>query len=148
MKHQLRENEPDMPEINTDKVCFVVAKSRELLAEDVGAQRDSSNATDDGFSSVLTDAGDRPARLELVGFIDALDADERDALVVALVWIGRGDFEPSDWRAAVKSASERREGGAAKYLMGIPLLPDYLEDALSAFDQSCRGFEEREEPGI
>jgi hypothetical protein len=67
---------------------------------------------------------------------------------LALVWIGRGDFEPSDWRAAVKSASERREGGAAKYLMGIPLLPDYLEDALSAFDQSCRGFEEREEPGI
>jgi hypothetical protein len=143
----LRENEPDMPEINTDKVCFVVAKSRELLAEDVGAQRDSSNATDDGFSSVLTDAGDRPARMELVEFIGALDADELDALV-ALVWIGRGDFEPSDWRAAVKSASERREGGAAKYLMGIPLLPDYLEDALSAFDQSCRGFEEREEPGI
>src|SRR5664279_4767844 len=105
----LRENEPEMPDINTDKVCFVVAKSRELLAEDVGAQRDSSNATDDGFSSVLTDAGDRPARLELVGFIDALDADERDALV-ALVWIGRGDFEPSDWRAAVKSASERGEG--------------------------------------
>jgi hypothetical protein len=32
--------------------------------------------------------------------------------------------------------------------LGLPLLPDYLEDALSAFDQSCRGFEEREEPGI
>ncbi|MTV32815.1 DUF3775 domain-containing protein [Rhodoblastus acidophilus] len=136
-----------MPEISTDKVCFVVTKSRELLAEDVGAQCDSSNATDDGFSSVLTDAGDRPARLELVAFIDALDSDERDALV-ALVLIGRGDFERSDWRAAVKSAGERRDGGATNYLMGTPLLPDYLEDALSAFDQSCRGFEEREAPGI
>jgi hypothetical protein len=143
----LRENEPDMPEISTDKVCFVVAKSRELLAEDVGAQRDASNATDDGFSSVLTESGDRPARLELVEFIDALDIDERDALV-ALVWIGRGDFERADWRAAVKSAGERREGGVAQYLMGIPLLPDYLEDALSAFDRSCRGFEEREAPGL
>jgi hypothetical protein len=143
----LRENEPEMPEIETDKVCFVVTKSRELLAEDVGAQADASNPTDDGFSAVLTDAGDRPARLELVEFIDALDADELDALV-ALTWIGRGDFERADWRAAVKSAGERRDGNTATYLMGIPLLPDYLEDALSAFDQSCRGFDEREEPGI
>ncbi|PPQ28637.1 hypothetical protein CCR94_17305 [Rhodoblastus sphagnicola] len=136
-----------MPEIGTDKVCFVVAKSRELLAEDVGAQRDASNATDDGFSAVLTDSGDLPTRLELVEFIDGLDSDERDALI-ALVWIGRGDFERSDWRAAVKSAAARRESGAAKYLMAIPLLPDYLEDALSAFDQSCRGFDERESPGL
>ncbi len=143
----LLEIETDTPEINTDKVCFVVAKSRELLSEDVGAQRDDSNPTDDQFSVVLTDSGDRPARLELVEFIDALDADELDALV-ALVWVGRGDFERSDWRSAVKQAGERREGDAATYLMGIPLLPDYLEDALSAFDQSCRGFEEREEPGI
>ena len=143
----LRENEPEMPEINTDKVCFVVAKSRELLSEDVGAQRDDSNPTDDNFSAILTDAGDRPARLELVEFIESLDADELDALV-ALTWIGRGDFESSDWRAAVRQAGERRKGDTAKYLMGIPLLPDYLEDALSAFDQSCRGFEEREEPGI
>jgi hypothetical protein len=143
----LRENEPEMPEISTDKVCFVVAKSRELLAEDVGAQSDGSNPTDDGFVAVLTDAGDRPARLELVEFIDALDADELDALV-ALTWIGRGDFERADWRAAVKTAGERRAGDTAKYLTGLPLLPDYLQDALSAFDQSCRAFEEREEAGL
>ena len=118
-----------------------------LLSEDVGAERDDSNPTDDGFSVVLTDSGDRPARLELIEFLEGLDADERDALV-ALVWIGRGDFEGSDWRAALKQARERREADIAKYLLGIPLLPDYLEDALSAFDQSCRSFEEREEPGI
>jgi hypothetical protein len=139
----LRENEPEMPEINTDKVCFVVAKSRELLSEDVGAPRDDSNPTDDGFAVVLTDAGDRPARLELVEFIEALDADELDALV-ALVWIGRGDFERAEWRAALTLARERREGDTAKYLLGMPLLPDYLEEALSAFDQSCASFEERE----
>ena len=130
-----------------DKDCFVVAKARELLSEDVGAQRDDSNSTDDGFVSVLTDAGDRPARLELVEFIEGLDADELDALV-ALVWIGRGDFERAEWRAALTLARERREGDTAKYLLGIPLLPNYLEDALSAFDQSCSDFEQREEPGI
>jgi hypothetical protein len=143
----LRENEPEMPEINTDKVCFVVAKARELLSEDVGAPSDASNATDDDFSIVLTDAGDRPARQELVEFIQGLDADELDALV-ALAWIGRGDFTRADWRAAIALAGERREGDTAKYLLGIPLLPDYLEDALSAFDQSCGDFSEREDPGI
>jgi hypothetical protein len=143
----LRENEPEMPEINTDKVCFVVTKSRELLAEDEGAKRDDSNPSDDGFSVILTDAADRPARLELVEFIEGFDADELDALV-ALVWIGRGDFERDDWRAAIALARERREGDTAKYLLGLPLLPNYLEDALSAFDRSCTSFEEREEPGI
>ena len=38
LNEMLRENEPEMPEINTDKVCFVVTKSRELLSEDVGAR--------------------------------------------------------------------------------------------------------------
>jgi hypothetical protein len=138
-----RENEPEMPEINTDKVCFVVAKSRELLSEDVGAPNDDSNPTDDGFAIVLTDAGDRPARRELVEFIEAFDADELDPLV-ALVWIGRGDFERAEWPAALTLARERREGDTAKYLLGIPLPPDDLEEALSAFDQSRARFEERE----
>jgi hypothetical protein len=141
------ENEPDMPEINTDKVCFIVTKSRELLSEDVGAETDASNATDDGFSSILTDAGDRSVRKELREFIEALDVDERNALV-ALTWIGRGDFEASDWRAAVREAGANQEAASASYFLNMPMLPDFLEDALSSFDQSCRSFEEREEPGI
>ena len=141
-----RENEPDMPEISVDKVCFVVVKSRELLSEDEGVGPDASNPTDDRASITLTSAAARPIRQELREFIEGLDVDELDALV-ALVWIGRGDFEPADWRAAVIEARARREMSTADYLLGIPLLPDYLEDALSSFDRSCQDFEEREEPG-
>ncbi|MGO8738904.1 DUF3775 domain-containing protein [Rhodoblastus sp.] len=79
----------------------MIAKSRELLSEDVGVRRDDSNPTDDQFPVVLTDSGDRPARLELVEFICGLDADELNTLV-ALVWIGRGDFERAVSRVAVK----------------------------------------------
>jgi hypothetical protein len=141
-----RDNEPDMPEINTDKVCFIVVKARELLSEDEGVRPDASNPSDDGSTITLTDAADRPVRQELRQFIDALDADELDALV-ALAWIGRGDFEPSEWRAAVAEAGRRRETNTAGYLLGTPLLPNYLEDALSAFDRSCGEFEQREESG-
>ena len=30
----------------------------------------------------------------------------------------------------------------ASYLLGIPLLPDFLEEALAAFGRSCEEFEE------
>ena len=139
-----REDEPDMPEIAVDKVCFIVAKARELQAVDAGVGPDASNPADDGEAAALTDAADRPARAELRGFMAGLDADELDALV-ALAWIGRGDFEPSDWREAVSEAAGRRETSTATYLIGIPLLPDYLEDALSAFDRSCEDFDARSE---
>lgn len=142
-----RDNEPEMPEISVDKVCFIVVKSRELFSEDEGARPDASNPSDDGARVTLTNAADRTVRLELREFINGLDADELDALV-ALVWIGRGDFEASDWRAAVREARARRETNTAGYLLGLPLLPDHLEDALSAYDRSCREFQEREDPGV
>ena len=63
------------------------------------------------------------------------------AALVALAWIGRGDFEPDEWRSAVAEASERAEGPTWKYLLGMALLPDYLEDALSQFGRSCEDFE-------
>jgi len=142
----LREDEPEMPEIAVDKVCFVAAKARELTATDEGVDPDASNPNDDRDLAALTDAADRPNRRELVGFLAALDADELDALT-ALAWIGRGDFEAAEWPAAVAQAGERRETSPARYLLGMPLLADFLEDALSAFGRSCRDFQEREEGG-
>ena len=88
----------------------------------------------------MTDAAGHSIRRELVQFIRDLDVDESAALV-ALAWIGRGDFEPDDWTSAVAEASERAEGPTWKYLLGMALLPDYLEDALSQFGRSCEGFE-------
>jgi hypothetical protein len=88
---------------------------------------------------MLTQASDRPTRRELVEFIRDLDVDEAPALV-ALVWIGRGDYDADDRRSAVGAASERQEGSTWRYLLGIPLLPDDLEDALSAFGRSCGDF--------
>ena len=135
--------ERPMPEINPAKVCFVIEKARELFSEDVGMAPDASNPTDDGERIVLTDAN-HAIRRELVEFIRDLDVDEAAALV-ALAWIGRGDFDADDWKSAVASALDRHEGPTWKYLLGMPLLPDYLQDALSAFDRSCEDYEVGEE---
>ena len=133
-------SEKPMPEINPAKVCFIIEKARELFSEDVGASPDASNPSDDGERIILTGSANHAIRRELVEFIRDLDVDEAAALV-ALAWIGRGDFEADDWKSAVAAANERHEGPTWKYLLGIPLLPDYLEDALSTFGRSCEDYE-------
>jgi Protein of unknown function (DUF3775) len=135
---RIDESERPMPEINPVKVCFIIEKLREYLGEDVGVETDDSNPADDDERVMLTEAAGPSLRRELVEFIRGRDVDEAAALV-ALAWIGRGDFEPEEWRTAVAEAKQRAEGPTWKYLLGFELLPDYLEDALSAFGRSCEG---------
>ena len=129
-----------MPDINPEKICFIILKSRELAMEDTDIEADASNETDDGFSSILTHDGQAPTEAELLGFIDAMDEDEQNA-VVAMMWIGRGDYESADWQLAAAEARARRSGSVSKYLLGTPLLSDYLETALAEFGESCEDFD-------
>jgi hypothetical protein len=138
-------SERSMPEINPAKVCFVIEKSREFLSEDVGMPPDASSSDDDSERTMSTEASDDSIRQELVEFIRELDVDEAAALV-ALAWIGRGDFEADDWKSAVAAAYDRHEGPTWKYLLGIALLPDYLQDALDAFGHSCEDYEAENRP--
>lgn len=128
-----------MPTINTDKVCFVVVKARELESEDEGVDADASNPTDDHFVSVLTEDAFGVVRDEVASFIDAMDMDEQCELV-ALAWVGRGDFAAEDWDEALQLARGRREGPASGYLLGIPLLASHLESGLGEFGESCAFF--------
>ena len=131
-------SERPMPEINPAKVSFVIEKARELFGEDLGMDADASNRSGGGRRAPA--GADAPIRRELVAFIRDLDVDEAAALV-ALAWIGRGDYEAREWRSAVASANERYEGPTWKYLLGMALLPDYLQDALSAYGRSCEDYE-------
>ena len=86
-----------MPDINTEKVCFVIVKARELECEDEGVEADASNETDDGFTSIMTEEAYRTVRAEIKAAIDAMDEDEQCELV-ALAWVGRGDFSAEEWK--------------------------------------------------
>jgi hypothetical protein len=127
--------------ISPEKVCFIVMKAREFDAKDIVTDPgSSSNASDDAMRSVLEDHGDDPVVAELRAFIGALTEDEQVDLVT-LVWLGRGDGSIEDWdelRAEAQRAHNRR---AAPYLLGMPLLPAHLEDALSQLGLSCEEFE-------
>ena len=76
------------------------------------------------------------AEAELRAFIDALNTDEATSLV-ALMWIGRGTFEPEELPEALQTAREEADHPAADYLLGSPRLSDYLEDGLEALGLSA-----------
>ncbi len=125
-----------MPSIDPQKVCFVVVKAREF---DVKVDPVDS-APEGEIEEILEDFADDPTYEEIKGFIDSLNEEEQ-ANLVALVWTGRGDFSGKEWDEALALARERANDNTSGYLLGIPLLPDYLEEGLAAFDLSCADFE-------
>jgi hypothetical protein len=129
--------------ISTEKICFVVLKAREFDVKDAdtSSDEDGSNPADDRMAEVLEDRPDDPVDQELVAFIEAMSEDEQVDLVT-LTWLGRGDGGLEDWDDLRAEAARVHNRRTASYLLGIPLLPDFLEEALAAFGRSCEEFEE------
>jgi hypothetical protein len=127
--------------ISPEKVCFVVVKAREFDVKDAVTDPDpGSNPSDDGDVAVLEDHADDPVQQELTSFINALSEDEQIDLV-ALTWLGRDDYEASDWASVRDEAARAHNRRTASYLLGIPLLADFLEEGLSMLGHSCEEFE-------
>lgn len=118
-------------DIAVDKIAAFVDYARRYdVKEGVSDPDSGSNGIDDGMTDVLIDSGEDSVDIELQGFISGLNDDER-ANLVALVWIGRGDFAPEEWEDAVAQAIERREGSTARYLLGIPNVADLADEGLA-----------------
>jgi hypothetical protein len=124
-------------DIPLDKVCELILRVREIEMKDGDTDPDSgSNAIDDGSMGVLTTSADDSTEDQVREFIIGLNDDEHYDLV-ALAWIGRGDFEADDWAAARKEARERQSLSTADYLLGIPNLADLLDEGLAAIGRGC-----------
>jgi Protein of unknown function (DUF3775) len=129
--------------ISTDKVCHIIVKARAWDAKEADADPDGgSNPTDDRMADVLASKRDDASHRDLVSFIGALDLDEQINLV-ALAWLGRGTYEISEWQQALATARMEHNTRVAEYLLGLPLLGDYLEEGLAAFNESCDDFNAR-----
>ncbi len=128
---------PRIPSLNLplDKVSFIIVKAREYDVKEGDSDPDEgSNPTDDGNADVLEDQAGDPVREELVGAIRELN-DEQRARLVALAWLGRGTYDLGEWKEAIATAKQEHSRRTAEYLLGLPLLGDYLEDGLAMFDE-------------
>jgi Protein of unknown function (DUF3775) len=127
--------------ISPEKVCFIIVKAREFDAKDQVTDPDpGSNPSDDGNTAILEDHDDDPVVEELTSFINCLSEDEQIDLV-ALTWLGRDDYSASDWPAVRAEAARAHNKRTADYLLGTPLLADFLEEGLSLLGRSCKEFE-------
>ncbi len=133
----------DGPELSIDPetVCFLIVKAREFDVKVEPDDPDSgSNPTDDNDIDVLESRRSDPTFAELVGTLEALNEDELTDLV-ALTWIGRGDFTRDEWAEAKDEARANPSKTTADYLLGTPLLGDYLENGFNELGYSCEDVE-------
>ena len=123
-------------EINPSTVARVILLARELDASIGGLDADSSES-----DSVLEARAGDTAETELRVLINDLNEDEQ-AEIVAIMWLGRDTFAAEDWDEAVQTAKDEHPGPTADYLLGAPLLADYLEDGLSALGYDVTDLED------
>ncbi|MCP5382414.1 MAG: DUF3775 domain-containing protein [Kordiimonadaceae bacterium] len=128
--------------ISQEKVEFIISMAREfregslaMVSEELSEGYNSDNYTEHSLAGALDsykseDHAQDSAYMELKGAIEALNEDEKHALV-ALMWIGRGTYGPEELELAIENAKEASNKHTAEYLIDSPLLPDYLEEGLT-----------------
>ncbi len=132
-------NEVDLG-ISLESVAAVVDQMRALQIRE---EPDSEDAEEDQNSeaALLTESADDQTQEILEAFIGEMNADEQVSLI-ALAWIGRGDYGAEDWAEARRLAAERDAGqDATTYLMDMDNLADLLSEGVAAFGLSVEDVE-------
>ena len=132
---------PETPDVDlslsTEQLCFLIAKARQFEVKGLPTvPSPGSNATDDKMVSVLEARASDPAAREFRAFVEAMDEDQQIDLV-ALAWVGRGDYGIAEWPEVRAEAAAAHNARTADYLLGLPMLSEFLEDALSDCGLSC-----------
>ncbi len=145
-----------MLDTDLETICWLIVKMREFEVEDVmpteAGDDDESLAPDqptdteelvaeaenpDYFARIQAD----PAYDDVKRIIDDLNEDAQIELV-ALAWMGRGDYNGmEEWPEAMREARARHNESTAEYLLGMPMVSDYLEQGLEQIGMSCDGTE-------
>jgi len=127
-----------MLNINPETVCFIIAKAREFQAKEgvVIPEPIANSPSENWATQILADHADDHTLEEVSGAINDLDDDALVELV-ALMWLGRGDYTLEEWETAVADATDARSDHTAQYLLSHPQVVFYLEEGLSEHGYSC-----------
>jgi hypothetical protein len=119
-----------MLDINPETVRFIIERTQEFQIKDAASMPEDAIAPDDDWLDHVQEAhGDDAVYQELKTTIEDLEPDQQMTLV-ALMWVGRGDFDADEWDSALEQARESWNERTAEYLIGTPLLADYLAEGL------------------
>lgn len=120
--------------VNRDLVAFLIEKAHEFhVKEDVTIPEEQPlSPSDDWAQQILADHAGDPTLQEFRAAVEELDREQQFGLV-ALMWLGRGDYALDEWDDALATAQENWTPRTADYLIGTPMLADYLEEGLAQF---------------
>lgn len=110
-----------MLNLSLDTVRFIIDKAHEFQMLRADEVEDSLEERD-------------PSYAELKTTIEDLEPDQQIGLV-ALIWLGRGDYGPEEWERALVDARASWNERTADYVIGMPLLADYLEEGLEQLNE-------------
>lgn len=123
--------------IRLETLCSLIALAREFQAkEDVVIPEAPDSPTEDWAMQVLADHIDDYSLAEFRGIVGDMSERQR-AELVALMWLGRGDYSIDEWEQAVDDALGDFSIRAGEYVIAHPMISDYFEEGLIAHGLSC-----------
>ena len=126
-----------MLHVRIETICFLIVKAHEFQSqEQVVLPEVPEIPTEDWALEALAEHSEDPCFNEVQEVLGEMNARQR-AEVVALMWLGRGDYDVDDWEAAVEDALEAHSVRAAEYLLAHPMVADDLEEGLIQLGYSC-----------
>jgi len=124
-------------DLSTETVCRIIGKAHEFHAKEEVVLPDTPFAPGDTSPlQILADHQDDPTYAELKIIINDLEPDQQITLV-ALMWLGRGDYTLDEWSTALRDARDAWNPRTDDYLIATPMVADYLEEGLALFGHSC-----------
>ena len=113
-------------DLNPETVFSLVDRAQQFqVNEQVTLPDEQVGPSGDWARQMRDHHSDDPVYQELKTAIEDLEPDQQVSLV-ALMWLGRGDFSAEEWGDAYKRAGDSWNDRSAEYLIGTPLLADYL----------------------
>ena len=128
-----------MLNINPQTVCFIIARAKEFQTDETTFTPDEVPSQDnDWLAGALQEYTGDTSYQEVKAVVDDLDPDQQVALI-ALMWLGRGDYDVEDWESAYADAEAADDltSQTIEYLMATPLVADYLEEGLALLGYDC-----------
>jgi hypothetical protein len=115
----------------SETLAFIIEKAREFDAQvEVDDPDSGSNPSDDKELAIMEATSDNPTEEELTATLRGLNDDQLTELL-ALLWVGRGDYDGAGWSDAVKQARAAKNKRIVRYLVSTPMLGDLVEEGLA-----------------